>query len=257
MPATPQRKRKAGRTAEPRSCRPRACAWTGFRRWCLRTRSLKGRPSIAAGETLTVWRRLPEPGVAAQNRDAASQPSAWVAAPASWPKSSLPVLRKASRDRRQVGTTAWGLGPAPLGVSASAQPARAGLTGCRLSVTSSKPNGTGCGATAWHAASVASHRGPLRTSAPALACAGTEPAASERSTPVRPCGANGRAEAETPTVRAGPGGALGGRKRPVKRGVGMSVQMVADPDQALGLAVARMIRGPAPDAPSPRPCAGR
>ena len=31
---------------------------------------------------------------------------------------------------------------------------------------------------------------------------------------------------------------LGGRKRPVKRGVGMGVQIVADPDQALGLAVA-------------------
>ena len=82
----------------------------------------------------------------------------------------------------------------------------------------------------------------LRASAHAGTCAGTEPAASERSTPVRPCGANGRAEAETPTVRAGPGGALGGRKRPVKRGVGMSVQRVADPDQALGLAVARRIR---------------
>ena len=35
---------------------------------------------------------------------------------------------------------------------------------------------------------------------------------------------------------------FGGRKRPVKRGVGVGVQMVADPDQALGLAVARMIR---------------
>ena len=33
---------------------------------------------------------------------------------------------------------------------------------------------------------------------------------------------------------------LGGRKRPVKRGVG--IQIVADLDQALGLAVARMIR---------------
>ena len=35
---------------------------------------------------------------------------------------------------------------------------------------------------------------------------------------------------------------LGGRKGPVKRGVGMGVQVVADPDQALGLAVARIIR---------------
>ena len=41
---------------------------------------------------------------------------------------------------------------------------------------------------------------------------------------------------------------LGGRKRPVKRGVGMGVQIVADPDQALGLAVAwrwRFATGPA------------
>ena len=35
---------------------------------------------------------------------------------------------------------------------------------------------------------------------------------------------------------------LGGRKRLVKRGVGVGVHMVTDPDQALGLAVARMIR---------------
>ena len=35
---------------------------------------------------------------------------------------------------------------------------------------------------------------------------------------------------------------LGGRKCPVKGGVGMGVQRVADPDQALGLAVARRIR---------------
>ena len=50
---------------------------------------------------------------------------------------------------------------------------------------------------------------------------------------------------------------LGRRKSPVERGVGMDVPMVADQDQALGLAVARMIRRrPAPGAPSPCPCAG-
>ena len=35
---------------------------------------------------------------------------------------------------------------------------------------------------------------------------------------------------------------FGGRKHPVKGGVGVGVQMATDPDQALGLAGARMIR---------------
>ena len=81
-----------------------------------------------------------------------------------------------------------------------------------------------------------------RASAQAEACAGTGPGASGRSFrfgPVEPAAVPGR---KRPLYAPGPAVRLGGRKRPEKRGVGMGVQMVADPDQALGLAVARMIR---------------
>ena len=57
--------------------------------------------------------------------------------------------------------------------------------------------------------------------------------------PVEPVAVPGR---KHPLYAPGQAARLGGRKGPVKRGVGMGVQIVADPDQALGLAVAWMIR---------------
>ena len=57
--------------------------------------------------------------------------------------------------------------------------------------------------------------------------------------PVEPTAVPGR---KHPLYAPSQAARLGPRKRPVKRGVGMGVQIVADQDQALGLAVARMVR---------------
>ena len=90
----------------------------------------------------------------------------------------------------------------------------------------------------------------LRASAHAVTCAWTAsrgPARGQglarqdaqfRFRPVEPAAVPGRKhQAYAPDPALG----LGGRKGPAKRGVGMGVQVVADPDQALGLAVARVV----------------
>ena len=81
-----------------------------------------------------------------------------------------------------------------------------------------------------------------RASAHAAACAGIGPAASGRSVPVRPWGANGRAEAETPGKKTRRHGGSDGRR---PRSGARPRSRADDP------------RGPVPGAPSPRPGAGR
>ena len=83
----------------------------------------------------------------------------------------------------------------------------------------------------------------LRASTHAVTYAGTEPGASERSIPVSALWSQLPHAGRKHHLYA-PGQAmhLGGRKRPVQRCVGMGVQIAADQDPALSLAVARMIR---------------